>query len=98
MEPDAPDVGRGAVEDVDHLSGWVQGPVTPEENDMGPQSRVAELLVRNEFHHPLDGGVSQAVGGKAVRPPVLGVGVLVEMDMSALLVVEVEKDVPILVR
>ena len=91
LEPYTPDVGGGAVDNIDHLGGRVERPVTPEENDVGPHCRMPELLLRHKFHHLLDGDVLvQAIGGETVRPPVLGVGVLVVLDLGALLVVKVE--------
>ena len=47
---------------------------------------MPELLLSHKFHHLLDGDVVvQAVGGETVRPPILGVGVLVVLDLATLL-------------
>ena len=99
LHPQVADVGGAPVESVNHPGAGVQGSVAPEEDNVGPQVRAAELLPSHVTHHRLDGdGVGQAVRAEAVSPTEVGVGELRQGVLLALAGVEVEIDVPILVH
>ena len=94
LHPHGAAVGGPAVNDVEDVRGWVEGPATPEEDHVSPQVFAVELCCRHVFHHRLDGGVRiHYIRGVAVPSPVIGVGELGPGGLGALTGVELEGDV-----